>query len=397
MLVVNPNHRLKTDLAAVEPPLWAGLIASQYEGDEILDAEALDLTIEQTVAEAVKSYHQNIVLVVMGNNPSVSSTPKMVIAEELAMRLFNKGKSPLFAGLHPNAVGTRFEPSKKDACFHIMRTPFLDFPMMPWDKLPMHLYRAHNWHCLDGSPRSPYASIYTSFGCPFDCYYCNIHALYGDRQVRFRPIKDVLREVDILVSQYQVRNIKIWDELFALKEDRVLSICSGLKDYDLNIWAYARLDTVTEKMLKAMKQGGINWLAYGFESVTDPKFTAKTEEVIKMTRDAGINIMANFMFGLPGTTQDDDQASLEFAMRHLFEFVNFYEARPYPGSKWYNDVNPVLSWEQYDQYGSNRMPFREKAFKGYFTNPEYLSMIKKKFGEQGATQIKEMLEDKINA
>ncbi len=30
--------------------------------------------------------------------------------------------------------------------------------------------------------------------------------------------------------------------------------------YDLNIWAYARVDTVNEPMLKKMKQAGINWL-----------------------------------------------------------------------------------------------------------------------------------------
>jgi len=93
-----------------------------------------------------------------------------------------------------------------------------------------------------------------------------VHALYGDHQVRFRPVENIIREIDTLVNKYQVRNIKIWDELFALNENRVLSICDGLKDYDLNIWAYARVDTVTERMLKAMKEAGINWLAYGFES-----------------------------------------------------------------------------------------------------------------------------------
>ena len=40
MLIVNPNNRLKTELAAVEPPLWAGLIASYHNAD-ILVAEAL--------------------------------------------------------------------------------------------------------------------------------------------------------------------------------------------------------------------------------------------------------------------------------------------------------------------------------------------------------------------
>ena len=376
MLIVNPNNRIRSPFAAREPPLWAGLIASYHNAD-ILDAEVGGLTLQQTEEAIRNSGHKDVLIVVMGNNPSVSSTPKMPISETLAKRINDLNVS--MTGIHPIAVGCKWNVIKK---------PFTGFPMMPWDKLPVHLYRAHNWHCLDGSPRSPYASIYTSLGCPFDCYYCNIHILYGGRQIQFRPISDIFKEIKILVTKYKVRNIKIWDELFAINEKRVTSICSGLKDYDLNLWAYARLDTVTEKMLKVMKAGGINWLAYGFESVKDKKFTFKTEEVIKMTRDAGINIIANFMFGLPGT--DDDRYGLEFAMKHLFEYVNFYDAKPYPGSQWYEDTKPTLSWEDYTQYGHGSK-FRNEAFREYFTNPDYLSMIKKKFGSQAEIQIKEML------
>ena len=379
MLIVNPNNRLKTPLAAIEPLLWAGLITSYHNAD-ILDAEAGDLTLQQTEEAIRNTGHKDIIIVVMGNNPSVSSTPKMPIAEALADRI--KDLNVSLTGIHPIACGSKYP---------VIKTSFEGTPDMPFDKLPMHLYRAHNWHCLDGSPRSPYASIYTSLGCPFNCYYCNIHTLYPNRKVQFRPVENILKEIDHLVYKYNVRNIKIWDELFALKEDRVITICSGLKDYDLNIWAYARLDTITKGMLKAMVRGGIKWLAYGFESVTDPKFT-RAEDVIKMTRDAGINIIANFMFGLPDTTLDDDRRSVEFAMKHLFEFVNFYDAKPYPGSQWYEDTKPLNC--EFDQY-KDISQFRKDAFNEYFTNPDYLSMIKNKWGQQAVGQINWMVEHQL--
>lgn len=376
MLIINPNNRLRGELPAREPPLWAGLISSYHNAD-ILDAEARDLTLQQTEEAIRNSGYKDIVIVVMGNNPSVSSTPKMPIAEALADRI--KDLNISLTGIHPIACGSKYQ---------VMRTPFIGTPDIPFDKLPMHLYRAHNWHCLDGSPRSPYASIYTSLGCPFNCYYCNIHTIYPDRKVQFRPIKSILKEVDNLVYKYNMRNIKIWDELFTLDGKRVIAICSELRYYDLNIWAYARLDTVTKGMLKAMKQGGIKWLAYGFESVTDPKFISRTEEVIKMTKDAGISIMGNFMFGLPDTTRDDDRRSLEFAKEHLFEFVNFYDALPYPGSQWYKDTKPVnIEFNQYKDISQ----FRKAAFRDYFTNPDYLSMLEKKWGKQAIKQIGGML------
>lgn len=391
MLIVNPNNRLRTPLAAIEPPLWAGLIASYHNAD-ILDAEAGDLTLQQTEKAIRNSGHKDIIIVVMGNNPSVSSTPKMPIAEALADRI--KDLNVSLTGIHPIAVGSKYP---------VIRTPFEGTPDMPFDKLPMPLYRAHNWHCLDGSPRSPYASVYTSLGCPYNCYYCNIHTLYPDRKVQLRPIENILKEIDHLVFKYNVRNIKIWDELFTLDEKKVTTICSGLKDYDLNIWAYARLDTITKGMLKAMKQGGISWLAYGFESVRDKKFISRTEDVIKMTKDAGISIMGNFMFGLPDTTRDDDRRSVEFAKEHLFEFVNFYDAKPYPGSQWFSDIRKVAipdyeleneDWAEFNQY-KDISTFRDNAFVEYFTNPEYLAMLRGKWGQQAVDQIKWMVDNRL--
>lgn len=379
-LIVNPNNRLRTNLAAIEPPLWSGLTSSYLHAD-ILDAEALDLTLDETEQRIRELHPESVIIVVMGNNPSVSSTPKMPVAEALAERIEDLDVS--LTGIHPIAVGSRFK---------VIKTPFHGCPDMPFDLLPMDRYRAHNWHCFDGSPRMPYASVYTSLGCPFDCYYCPIHTLYNGRRVRFRPVDNILREIDTLVTKYKVRNIKFWDELFSLKEDRVTAICSGLKGYKLNIWAYARLDTITEKMLKAMKDGGITWLGCGFENMDDGKVTAGIEGVIKGIRDAGINIAANFMFGLPEDTPKSVRATLDFAKKHLFEYVNFYVARPYPGSQWYADLKlKDVEWEDFNQYGKNRLPFRDMAFKEYFTNPDYLSMMELKFGEQGVNQIHTML------
>jgi anaerobic magnesium-protoporphyrin IX monomethyl ester cyclase len=379
MLIVNPNNRIKGIFSAIEPPLWAGLIAG-YHNAEILDAEAMDLTLDQT-EDAIRIMNpRKVIIVVMGNNPSVSSTPKMPVSEALAKRI--KDLDVSLTGIHPIAVGSKFK---------VIDKPFEGTPSVPWGKLPMNKYRAHNWQCLDGTPRSPYASVYTSLGCPYHCYYCNINVLYGGHKVTLRSIGDILEEINLLAAKYQVHNIKFWDELFAWKEQRVIDICKELVPYKLNIWAYARLDSVTKKILKAMKDGGINWVAYGIESVIDDKFVSGTERVIRMTRDAGINIIGNFMFGLPGEPPETMQQSLDFAKKHLFEYVNFYVARPYPGSQWYKDTKPNMNWEEYDQYGKNRTSFRDYAFMEYFSNPAYLDMIRHKFGNQATLQIGDML------
>jgi anaerobic magnesium-protoporphyrin IX monomethyl ester cyclase len=396
-LFINPNNRNPMgDLAAIEPPLWLLLMAAHYMEDrsdvKILDAEAQDLTVEQTVDAVLARNPDEVIIVVMGNNPSVSSTPKMAVAEEIEATLRPHFNKLYLTGLHPMAVGGPHVLS-----WHPTKTLPLPFKL-----LDMSLYRAHNWHCLDGSPRKPYASIYTSLGCPFNCHYCNIHTLYHNQEMKYRNPGNTILEVNDLVMNYGVKNIKIWDELFALSASRVIPLMQMLRNYELNIWAYARVDTVTEPMLKAMKEGGVNWLAYGFESgdilvreKSAKMFSdSKVERAIKMTREAGINIIGNFMFGLPGETIESAKVTVAWAKEHLFEFVNFYEALPYPGSKWYEETKPTMNTDEYDQYKRPKglwSNFRAKAFRDYFTNPAYIGHVIDKFGESGGEMIRSMM------
>ena len=64
--------------------------------------------------------------------------------------------------------------------------------------------------------------------------------------------KEVVSWIDSLVNKYKVRNIRFADELFVLSPKRVEMLCDLLieREYDLNIWAYGRVDTIGESLLK---------------------------------------------------------------------------------------------------------------------------------------------------
>jgi anaerobic magnesium-protoporphyrin IX monomethyl ester cyclase len=389
LVLINPNNRTPAPFAAIEPPLWAGLIAGYRiaQGDTvaIVDAEAEGLTVEQTAKRVNDLHPTETIIVVMGANPSVSSTPKMPVTEKLLKCL----PGAKVTGLHPLAVNYP----------NTIKHSFEGSPSIPWALLPMGRYRAHNWHCLaDISHRTPYAVTYTSLNCPFACHYCNVHTLYGNRKIQFRPLSDIAADFSTF-ARMGIKNIKIWDELFCLLPERVETICDSLiaEDYDFNIWAYARVDTVTTTVLKKMKKAGISWLCYGIESTNDKKST-RAPEAIKMTRAAGINIMGNFLFGLPGDTLDGMKRNLEYAMKENFEYVNFYVALPYPGSAWYDSLAVKFTdWITFGQFTPNIcadpevVKFRDYAFKTYFSRSEYLSMIKSKFGHEAENHIKEMI------
>ncbi|MCM0755916.1 radical SAM protein [Desulfovibrio aminophilus] len=237
-------------------------------------------------------------------------------------------------------------------------------------------------------------------------------------RLRTRGVDAVLAEIDFLVNTFGVRNIKIMDELFAVNEKRVLALCEGIaaRGYDLNFWAYARVNTVTERMLAAMKRAGVNWIAYGFESGSKRVIEAvskgyKPEQVarvVEMTCAQDQHICANFIFGLPEDDYDSMQETLALMQEINAEWANIYSAMAYPGSKLYDEAVaqglPLpASWNGFSQYSRDCLPlptrhltggqvlaFRDYAFDAYYRNPRYLSMIRAKFGEETMRHIQAM-------
>ncbi|KKM91143.1 hypothetical protein LCGC14_1231500 [marine sediment metagenome] len=399
MIIVNPNHRNPSPHSAIEAPIWCAYLARKHCAN-ILDAELEGLTVDETLERIGR---EPCILVAMGANPSASSTSKMGVINKLAKNLHFYH----IAGLHPQS----FHRNRR-----VRRLPWAEqlCGLTPaWDKIDFSKYKAHNWQCLDGSDPGNYGVIYTSFGCPFNCLHCNIHTLY--KGVTYRDTQDVGKEIDYLVSR-GVKNLKIADELFTLKPSHVYEICDVLEGKGLNVWAYAKAGLVKPEMLKRMKEVGINWLAYGFESANEGVLTKlgkkqSTEDMMRateMTKEAGISVLGNFIFGLPDDDLKTMRETLDFAKELQCEYVNFYCAMAYPGSQLYKDTpkeDLPDKWEDYDQYSPNLKPlptkyltsqevleFRDKAFQEYFFKEDYIKMIGQKFGGQGVEQIRQMRE-----
>jgi radical SAM superfamily enzyme YgiQ (UPF0313 family) len=211
------------------------------------------------------------------------------------------------------------------------------------------------------------------------------------------------------IARMGVKNVKIADELFVLNPRHFMKVCELLieRDYGFNIWAYSRIDTCKPAYLDTLKKAGVNWLGLGIENPNqilrqqihkDNYKEVKITDIMDSMRNAGINVAANYIFGLPMDTEESMQGTLDFAMENMSEMVNLYCAMAYPGSPLHLTAkkegwNLPQTYSGYSQHSydtlnlSNNnltskqiLAFRDKAWMQYHTNPEYLKLLETKFG-----------------
>ncbi|MCB5266555.1 MAG: B12-binding domain-containing radical SAM protein [Candidatus Cloacimonetes bacterium] len=476
IVFINPGDRkvvfqdLGKELTAIEPPFqiasYASFLRNEGFGVAIIDANALNISPEET-AQRVKELNPLLsAVIVYGNQPS-ASTQNMTISGRIITELKKATRSKVvISGLHPSALPER-TLREEDADFviegeeqiplkelleslkgerdyskvsglwyresnqvkHNPKPKLIDdldtyLPIAAWDLLPMEKYRAHNWHCFDDiQNRMPYGAIYTSLGCPYKCTFCCINAPFGGSSIRYRTPALVVAEIELLNKKYGIKNIKIIDEMFVLDERHYMKIVDLLieKDLNLNIWAYARVDTVHERTLAKMRQAGFAWLALGIESANADVRDGASKKmrvqdiqgIVHKIQEAGIRVIANYIFGLPDDTQESMQETLDMAKELNCEFANFYCAMAYPGSQLYNIAlkegwKLPDSWTGYSQHSYNIQPlpsktlsakeivaFRDNAFHEYNENEKYLHMLEEKFGKEVRAHMQEITQTRL--
>ncbi|MBF0588420.1 MAG: cobalamin-dependent protein [Magnetococcales bacterium] len=483
LLVVTPPTRLEVyqglsgKFSALETPVWAGLIADFVRRNgytvQMLDAETEGLTHEQTAQRIAETDAKLTLYAIFGQQPS-ASTQCMPGGRKVAL-MANKltDRPSLVTGPHPSSLPARTlreEPytyvcqgegpytvlglldhlhgkcalkdipglwyAEDDTVHYNKSAPLIEdlsatLPAQAWDLLDMTRYRAHNWQALDQlDNRQHYASVQTSLGCPYHCSFCCINAPFTRPGIRFWNPDTVIAQIDTLVEKYGVKIIKIPDEMFVLNRDHVLGICDRLieRNYDLNIWAYARVDTIKPDFLDKLRRAGIVWMAVGVESAS--KFVrdgvdkgrfgdADIKRVLQMVRDNGLYTIANYIFGLPDDDHDSMRRTLDLALDLNAEWANFYATMAYPGSA----LHPLAAekgwplpedpggpgWIGYSQHAYDTMPlptdhisaievlkFRDQAFDEYFGAAPFQSLIKDQFGTDAVGHIQDMLKGRLS-
>ncbi|MDJ0876525.1 MAG: radical SAM protein [Desulfobacterales bacterium] len=251
---------------------------------------------------------------------------------------------------------------RRGGCIHHTadRPPQADIDGLP---LPArHLIPLGRYRTL-GMP----VSLTTSRGCPYKCIFCVGRRMVGAR-VRYRQPSAVVDEMAHLAG-LGFGQINLADDLFTANQRHCLAVCNEIIARGLAIrWsAFARVDTVSPKILTRMQAAGCQAVSFGIESgnpdiLQRVKKGIRLEQVVqavKMCRAAGIAPHASFILGLPGETEETLVQTLAFGQRLEREGLcyGFHLLAPFPGTAVHDRVADygleILS-TNWDDYHANR-------------------------------------------
>lgn len=323
-------------------------------------------------------------------------------------QLFNNYKSKKFEKLH-DICGIIYKNDKgihqnKDQDF----IQDLDSIPLPARHLLPHprFYRPTPASCR----KVPYAVIMTSRGCPTKCTFCD-RKIFGEC-LRMRSVSNIFQEIEELVSRYDVKEIRFFDDAFTINKKRVREICDEFERKKLKLpWTCLTKTTCVDgSLLKRMKQAGCWQVLYGFESGDDRMLKllkkGNTVEINKraiyLTKEAGLEVRGDFIVGTPGETWESLERTIQFTIDMKLDYAHFNKFIPFPGTELYRVLteqgyvfdfskSTILDHKQiyYINSGMDKDEFSrflDKANKRFYLRPNHI--FKRLFSIRTLHQLK---------
>jgi radical SAM superfamily enzyme YgiQ (UPF0313 family) len=218
--------------------------------------------------------------------------------------------------------------------------PMPDYHLIDFSKYANSIHRKS----IDSPRRYPYARILTSRGCPYNCVFCQVESISGEK-FRPRSPENVLNEMQFLKDNYGVSSIIFDDDNLFTNRERAIGIFQGMIDRNLVMpWvaiavAVFKLDA---ELVKLMRLSGCEYIAIAIESGTErvlkkiikkPVNFEHAKKMVRLAKEIGIYVAANFIVGFPTETWDEIRQTIKFAEEIDVDYVKLFSAIPLRNTK----------------------------------------------------------------
>lgn len=210
-----------------------------------------------------------------------------------------------------------------------------------------------------------FTTMFTSRGCPNDCYFCGNEALW-DRKTRFNSTDYVRNELEVLTKKLGVSLVFIDDDDFLAVKGRAMGICEAILETGSGLkWiCHACVSSIDEESLGMMKRAGCVEIQVGVESGSDDILRGISKcsnastiaEKLHMVKSAGINTWATFIIGHSDDTPETIMETIKFSIRVDPTYASFIMLLPFPGSRAFEEFRDrgylrTMNWDDYTWHG----------------------------------------------
>ncbi len=239
-----------------------------------------------------------------------------------------------------------------------------------FDKLPYADFSDMDFFCYRTADVLPF---FSSRGCPNKCIYCN-EVNFWTSYRSMSPAR-IVDEIEYHFKNYpHLRSLFFHDSLINGNIPRLVQMADLIIERKLR-FTWASMAVVRKEMryelFHKLKLSGCYTLAFGLESSSESLMMQIGKTLM---RDTNIDLMAqdskradlrctyNFMFGVPGETEKDFQATLDFltANHDCISMVC-------PSPAFFGLVPGTASWDEGEKYGIIFDPMENAA---YWTSPD---------------------------
>lgn len=268
-------------------------------------------------------------------------------------------------------------------------------PMPAWDLIDHEKYHDMPRGGLIYAHKE-FATMFSSRACPWRCTYC--HNSYG-KKFRARSAEAVLAEIDYLVENHGVKELVFMDDIFNLLPERAEAIARGLieRDYGLKLTFPNgfRGDILSEELVLLLKKAGMYRCMVAVESAS-PRIQKvmkkrlkidKVKHIVDFIARQGVLVHGAFMLGFPSETEEEMEATIDWAASSSFHTAAFFRVIPFKGTELFDEVERAgfdlpSSWEAYEPYHTDInlsevdegriTKLRNRAYRAFYFRPRRL-------------------------
>ena len=214
---------------------------------------------------------------------------------------------------------------------------------------------------IAGHERIGTTPMMTSWGCPFDCNFCSVTAMFG-KKYRFRSADSILAEI----REKRPRKIFFYDDNIAAHKGRLKNLLRRMIDEDLVVpWsAQMRIDVTRDpELLELMRRTKCLIVYLGLESIhqeTLDRFEKRqtVDDIVRALRtfrQYGLKTHGMFVLGADTDDRQTVRDTVDFCMKNQVDTIQLNILTPLPGTPVFDELDAQgrifeKRWHLYDAH-----------------------------------------------